>query len=118
MKVNQLEKQMDNYNYPPGSDTPDAPWNQKDAEVSDDDRDEAYKYIAPIMEWEGYDRQEYYNSLDLLDSEESAIVSDLIYSCNKPNPVMAVSAELRKVIEKQAEAWQDEKAEDICQSNW
>ena len=38
--------------YPPGSDTPDAPWNQHDVEPSQEHIDEATKDVWVLVEWE------------------------------------------------------------------
>ncbi len=41
---------MDNYNYPEGSDTPDAPWNQSDL-VQDRHTEQAESELSPLLEW-------------------------------------------------------------------
>ena len=108
---------MDNYNYPEGSDNADAPWNQKDIEVNDDHMDEAYKIIAPIMEWEPYTKDELINALEYIGTEEACEAIDVIFHCSKPNPGMAIREDLRAIIETQAEDFQKTKAQEIAEDS-
>ena len=107
---------MDNYNYPEGSDTRDAPWNQPDApEPEQRDIDEATAEIHAFASFDEsatmndiYNANEYMNTIQTGDAVE-------LCECNadKPNPLAAVPDELKNTIMKQAQDYIDERAQEI-----
>ena len=109
---------MTDPNLPEGSDNKESPFNQPDIEVSDSDTEMAYNEICAVIEWDKYATQvaeELIYALELLGTEESNEAIDIIGACGKPNPSMALNQQQRDAIKAQAEAWVEDRAQEIAE---
>lgn len=107
---------MDNYNYPEGADTKDAPWNQPDPpEPTAAEIDDAKSEIWPFLSWdESATFDDIANAADELNTDEAFEAVTIAEACGKPNPILAIPNALRETIDKQAADWVDRRAQEIA----
>jgi hypothetical protein len=120
---------MDNYNYPPGSDTASAPWNQPDAVVTDEDKENALEEVWALIEW-GCDADISFSMLhdmietvcpnEYFDDDFDKILEGMeIQHDDKGAPAMlTMMPQCRQVeIKHFAEVWADDRAEELANDN-
>jgi hypothetical protein len=110
--------------YPPGSDTPNAPWNQKDLDVRDEYREQAAKEIEDLLLFE--DAPDFYEWSEQLQmvmpyswfTPEVLTLIDEIEAVVEDRDMRAgmtlLNDEQRDRIEHEANVWIAERAEDIA----
>ena len=94
----------DNYNYPPGADAPDAPWNQREPEPIEVSCDVAFVLRkAVVVETTNYemdvDEEDGYTSYELLDGTSD--IKELVEQ--EHNSIFVLLDELAKYIQSELE---------------
>ena len=103
--------------YPPGSDTPDAPWNQPDApEPEQRDIDDAEREIYPFLHFEtDATMNDIHNANGFLGTNGTSLVVEICEAVDgRPNPLMGVPDNLIEIVKAQAKAWVDERAQEYA----
>ncbi len=107
---------MDNYNYPEGSDTLDAPWNQPDApEPTSEETERAEIEIWPFLTWdESATLRDIVNAAGHLNTDEIWNAVECAEACGKSKPIGAIGNASRETITKQATDYVTERAQELA----
>jgi len=118
--------------YPPGSDTPDAPWNQKDIEVTDEQLETAESEVWFLLNWNENENPDVCmsNVLDMIQSvcprdyfdQDFELILEAMEINNEKHGITAalnlMPQARRNQIKTYAEAWVDDRAEDLAREGF